>query len=238
MTWHASEDKLQGGDRAPCCCKGAWRGDGAQKQRPTFAEVVASNISPKPYFEDIHLHPRQVQRHNGNPLILFSDDEISPAYQSMSNAVILKFAETRPRVEVVKDFMNQNWRLKNEPMVGALDGRHLLVICSSEDDAIEVLMNDSRKIGNMGFRTFRWTPGFSTKAEPTIMVTWVKLSGLDPCLFRAGFLREICRGFGRFLKADPHTLDLSNLGTARVYVEIDIRQPLVQGIWVGTELRL
>uniref|UniRef100_A0A7N0UEW6 DUF4283 domain-containing protein n=1 Tax=Kalanchoe fedtschenkoi TaxID=63787 RepID=A0A7N0UEW6_KALFE len=210
----------------------------SQMQRPTFAEVVASSNCPKPYFDDITLSPRQVQQKEGKPMILFTKEELQAAYRPMENAVILKFAETRPKVETIRDFMKQHWCLQNFPVIGALDGRHVLVLCSSTVDAVEVLMNDSRKIGNLAFRTFRRTPGFSVKAEPTIVVTWVKLKGLDPCLFRTSFLKEICRGFGHFLKADPRTLDLSNPGFARVCVEIDIRTSLVNGLWVGSATQL
>uniref|UniRef100_A0A7N0ZU89 DUF4283 domain-containing protein n=1 Tax=Kalanchoe fedtschenkoi TaxID=63787 RepID=A0A7N0ZU89_KALFE len=197
-------------------------------RRPSYAEIVSASKNPKPLFEDIPLPPRQIQHRDGKPLILFSNEEFCPTYQSMSNAVVLKFTETRPRVEAVKDFIKQHWYLESMPGVGALDGRHILLICLSAADAAEVLTNDSHRIGNLSFRTLRWTAGFSVKAEPTTMVTWAKLTGLDPCLYRTSFLREICRGFGRFLKADPRTLDLSNPGMAR---------PLAKGIWVGTELQ-
>uniref|UniRef100_A0A7N0VEE7 CCHC-type domain-containing protein n=1 Tax=Kalanchoe fedtschenkoi TaxID=63787 RepID=A0A7N0VEE7_KALFE len=110
----------------------------------------------------------------------------------------------------------------------------MLIICSSEADAVEVLTRDSRIMEGKGFRTFRWMPGFSVKREPTTMVSWVRLHGLDPCLYRPGFLKEICRGFGVFLKADSATLDLSNPAMARVCVEIDLRCSLVPGVWVGT----
>uniref|UniRef100_A0A7N0R9U4 DUF4283 domain-containing protein n=1 Tax=Kalanchoe fedtschenkoi TaxID=63787 RepID=A0A7N0R9U4_KALFE len=129
----------------------------------------------------------------------------------MSHEVILKFAEGRSKVEVVREHIRKNWSL------------------------VEVLTRDSQRMEGKGFHTFRWMPGFSTKRESTSMVTWVRLHGLDPCLYRPSFLREVCRGFGVFHKADSATLDMSNPTMAHVCVEIDLRCSLVPGVWVGTE---
>uniref|UniRef100_A0A7N0USH0 DUF4283 domain-containing protein n=1 Tax=Kalanchoe fedtschenkoi TaxID=63787 RepID=A0A7N0USH0_KALFE len=70
------------------------------------------------------------------------------------------------------------------------------------------------------------------------MVTWVCLHGLDPCFFWSGFPREIYQGVGSFLKADECTLCLVNHVVARVCLEINLNNPLVQGFWVSAERSL
>uniref|UniRef100_A0A7N0UEP9 DUF4283 domain-containing protein n=1 Tax=Kalanchoe fedtschenkoi TaxID=63787 RepID=A0A7N0UEP9_KALFE len=112
----------------------------------SFAEVAKAAGVSQPLFEDIPIPRKRLQFRNGAPLILFADSEVAPAYRSMSHAIILKFAEGRPKVEVVREHIRQNWSLSNAPIVGPLDGRHMLIICSSEADAVEVLTRDSQRM--------------------------------------------------------------------------------------------
>lgn len=47
-------------------------------------------------------------------------------------------------------------------------------------------------------------------------------------------LREIVGTFGRFLRADQRTLELTHPMYALVCMEVDISQPLPSMVWIGT----
>uniref|UniRef100_A0A7N0TJN7 DUF4283 domain-containing protein n=1 Tax=Kalanchoe fedtschenkoi TaxID=63787 RepID=A0A7N0TJN7_KALFE len=210
---------------------------GGRSEPRTYASVVKTTRGSRPFFPDIPLKGRQVQEKEGAPLIIFGKHELDTAFQTMAFALVIKFSPVRPRVGEISDHIQRVWRMETRPYVGALDGKHALVICGSERDAVEGLTCESRRMGSAFFRIFRWSPEFSLNAEPTSAATWVRLHGLDPCFFRSSLLKEIFRGFGRFLKVDEPTLSLANPAMARVCVEVDMARPLVQGIWVGSESR-
>uniref|UniRef100_A0A7N0VDC2 DUF4283 domain-containing protein n=1 Tax=Kalanchoe fedtschenkoi TaxID=63787 RepID=A0A7N0VDC2_KALFE len=204
----------------------------------SYAEAVGTSRVSKCLFVDFPLVRRRIQLKDGVPLVAFTEAEVRPAYRSMEHAVVLKFSPNRPRLEEIREFVRVNWPLRLQPVVGALDGKHALLICAGEEDATKIIACDSNRMGNALFRTFRWMPGFSVKAEPSSMVAWIRLHGLDPCFYRNSFLGEVCLGVGSFLKADERTLCLQNPAVARVCVEIDLKNPLVQGFWVSAGRRL
>uniref|UniRef100_A0A7N0U2F8 Uncharacterized protein n=1 Tax=Kalanchoe fedtschenkoi TaxID=63787 RepID=A0A7N0U2F8_KALFE len=153
----------------------------------TYASVVTETRVSHPFFPDVPLKGRQVQKKKGAPLIVFGNHELDMAFRMMAFTLVIKFSSARPRVGEISERIECTWRLETRPYVGALDEKHALVIC-----------------------------------------------GLDEGLM-SNFLREIGRGFGRFMKVDEQTLSPANPAIARVCVEVDMARPLVQGLWVGSE---
>uniref|UniRef100_A0A7N0V349 DUF4283 domain-containing protein n=1 Tax=Kalanchoe fedtschenkoi TaxID=63787 RepID=A0A7N0V349_KALFE len=228
--------RLAGGDRVSTRWSGTTRQSLHEDSEPikSYAAIAAEPKVSRPFFSGVPLRGRQVQLKEGAPLIVFANNELNMAFRSMDFALIIKFSPSRPRVGEISEHIKQSWRMETRPYVGALDGKHALVICGSERDAVEGLTSESRRMGSTLFRIFRWSPDFSLNAKPPSVAVWVKLHGLDPCFFRVSFLKEICRGVGRFLKVDDQTLALANPATASVCVEVDMARPLVQGLWVGS----
>uniref|UniRef100_A0A7N0UGP0 DUF4283 domain-containing protein n=1 Tax=Kalanchoe fedtschenkoi TaxID=63787 RepID=A0A7N0UGP0_KALFE len=204
----------------------------------SYVDAVGTSRDSKCLFVDIPLVRWRIQLKDGVPLVAFTDAEVCPTYRSMEHVVVLKFSPDRPRLEEIREFIQVNWPLRLQPVVGALDGKHALLICAGEEDVTEILECDSNRMGNALFRTFRWMPGFLVKAEPSSMVAWTRLHGLDSCFYRNSFLREVCLGVESFLKADERTLCLQNPAVARVCMEIDLKNPLVQGFRVSARRRL
>uniref|UniRef100_A0A7N0VMN2 Uncharacterized protein n=1 Tax=Kalanchoe fedtschenkoi TaxID=63787 RepID=A0A7N0VMN2_KALFE len=64
------------------------------------------------------------------------------------------------------------------------------------------------------------------------MGVWVNFHWLDPYFYHPSFLREISQGVGNFLKMEERTLSLKNPSVARVCVEINVAQSMIQGLQV------
>ncbi|KAK2995396.1 LOW QUALITY PROTEIN: hypothetical protein RJ640_029028 [Escallonia rubra] len=83
-------------------------------------------------------------------------------------------------------------------------------------------------------RLLKWTPAFNQRTESASAAVWVRLPGLPLPLFNPASLnKEIADQFGRFLRADIRTLELSHPVFARFCMEVDtsdLRPP--SRIWI------
>lgn len=82
-------------------------------------------------------------------------------------------------------------------------------------------------------KVLKWTSDFSVKEKPPVVPVWVSLEQLPIFLFTREPLFSIGRLFGKPLKLDAATLSLSRLFVARIFAEVDLRQPLPSHIWIG-----
>lgn len=81
-------------------------------------------------------------------------------------------------------------------------------------------------------RARRWTPDFHPLRESSIAPVWVNLPRLPVNLFDTAALKRIASVFGRPIRPDVGTVDLSRLTAARFCVEVDLLQPLPTRIWI------
>lgn len=82
-------------------------------------------------------------------------------------------------------------------------------------------------------KVLKWTPNFSVNEEPPVAPVWVLLDQLSLFLYARRPLFSIGRLIGTLLKIDAATLSLSCPSVTRICVEIDLRNPLPNRIWIG-----
>uniref|UniRef100_A0A7N0TIM6 DUF4283 domain-containing protein n=1 Tax=Kalanchoe fedtschenkoi TaxID=63787 RepID=A0A7N0TIM6_KALFE len=111
-------------------------------------------------------------------------------------------------------------------MVSDLDGRHIILILSSEKDATSILTQGPRKVGTSLFRLFRWTSELHFRRESTVISIWIRFSHLRPYLFNEGALRCLCQPFGKFLDSHVHTKNRIRCTFTRCCVEINVTKSL------------
>lgn len=139
-----------------------------------------------------------------------------------------------PSVTAIRDHINASWGLSAPATVGLLDPRHVMIYLASQEDLVRAWSRDSNMIENSLFRLFRWSPNFNPKYEYPITAAWVRFPYLPLPFFHTPLLREIVGTFGRFLRADQRTLELTHPMYALVCMEVDISQPLPSKVWIGT----
>lgn len=71
------------------------------------------------------------------------------------------------------------------------------------------------------------------REEPPLASMWVNLPSLPIQLFEVAFLPIFARAMGRFLRADHPTLSKTHPSCARICVEMDVSEELIEGFWVG-----
>lgn len=64
-------------------------------------------------------------------------------------------------------------------------------------------------------------------------LVWVNLPSLPIHLFDVAFLQIFARVMGQFLRIDNPALSKTCPSCARICVEMDVYQELIQGFWVG-----
>ncbi|KAL9674603.1 hypothetical protein QQ045_030875 [Rhodiola kirilowii] len=197
---------------------------------PSFGAVTRSRPAHPP---PVKLAPRQYGVKDGKPVVSFTQAELQPGIQRLQHSLIAKFSARRPHIDEVRHAMNQAWDFETPVIIGAMDARHVLIRLSSVDEANKVLAHSMRKAGNYIFRLFRWTQDFHRTKEPTITTAWIKLPGLPAQLFDEGYIEALVSPIGRFLTIDDATRSGKNPSFGRACVEIDLKKPVQDELWVN-----
>lgn len=83
-----------------------------------------------------------------------------------------------------------------------------------------------------------WKPFFEPVfSKLSTVAKWVQLHNLPVDLQDGALLETIASSFGHLLKVDEYTTNLSQSKYAKICIEIDLNQPLKQGIWIGDDVR-
>ncbi|RAL44122.1 hypothetical protein DM860_016368 [Cuscuta australis] len=83
-------------------------------------------------------------------------------------------------------------------------------------------------------RLFRWTPDFDPEYETSLSPVWISFFGLPLHMFNFHALSLICKPIGKLLGVDSVNLAKAKPHVARVCVEMDLLQPRLKEIFVGT----
>uniref|UniRef100_A0A7N0TNJ5 DUF4283 domain-containing protein n=1 Tax=Kalanchoe fedtschenkoi TaxID=63787 RepID=A0A7N0TNJ5_KALFE len=108
--------------------------------------------------------------------------------KQLQHALVTKFSLGRPHVSIVEKEIRLAWRLNGPLMISDLDGRHIMLILSSEKDITTVLTQGPRKVRTSLFCLFCWTLEFHFRRESTVISTCIRFPHLRLYLFNEGAL--------------------------------------------------
>ncbi|KAL0283415.1 UNVERIFIED_CONTAM: hypothetical protein Sradi_7229900 [Sesamum radiatum] len=77
-------------------------------------------------------------------------------------------------------------------------------------------------------RVFKWTPTFTPSQESSIVPIWVSFPELPAHLYRKDALYAVASMVGNPLQIDDYTFNQSKLSKARMCVEIDLLNPIIE----------
>ncbi|MQL76524.1 hypothetical protein Taro_008932 [Colocasia esculenta] len=105
---------------------------------PLFA-LVSVAVHP-PAFTDL-----------GEPEVFFSSDEIAATLKPLQFAIVAKTPYRRPLFQEIKQLLQQHLNLGHDFIIAAMNNRHLLLQCTSEDDYLRLLLHEQLLVkGNIG----------------------------------------------------------------------------------------
>lgn len=119
--------------------------------------------------------------------------------------------------------------------VGMLDGRHIMIKLSSEENYALFFSKKMFQIEGYNVKFLKWATDFDYRNEPPIALVWIKIPGLKLHLFNKQILYTIASFFGKPLKLDLPTFNLTRPPVARILVEMDITANHSNEVWIGTQ---
>ncbi|CAM8982810.1 unnamed protein product [Rhodiola kirilowii] len=201
-----------------------------QAAKLSFAAATSKPLL-QPRFQPIPLSSRQYGQVDGKPTVYFTTAEFDAGAALFRHSLIAKFTLGRPSIAEIRTVFKENWRITGRATISEIyDGRHLMIILDSEDDAKIALTSPIRKVGHSMFRLFRYTPDYSPRRESTTTTKWVRLSGLHPAFFTRNYVAGIVNVFGEFLDLDVRTKACSSLKYARACVEVDVSKAILEEV--------
>ncbi|KAL9673365.1 hypothetical protein QQ045_029621 [Rhodiola kirilowii] len=194
---------------------------------------VSASSKPvlQPRFQPIPLTSRQYGQVDGKPAVYFSAAEFDAGVALFRYSLVAKFSVGRPPIAEIREVFKGNWPIKGRATISDIwDGRHLMIILDSKDDARIALTSLIRKVGHAMFRLFRYTPDYNPRRESTTTTKWVRLPGLHPGFFSRNYVAEIVNYFGNFLDLDTRTKACALLKYARACVEVDVSKKIPEEV--------
>ncbi|XP_020585569.1 uncharacterized protein LOC110028165 [Phalaenopsis equestris] len=137
-------------------------------------------------------------------------------------------------MELVRSFF-ESLNFAGAWQLGLLDGRHLLIQLTIEEDYAKLFTKKSLVTGGAIMKLLKWTPDFDPSKEPPMVPLWIKLPGLPIPYFQLNALFNIGSALGRPLKVDAHTFNKARPALGRILIERDITLLEVKRVWIGSE---
>ena len=147
-------------------------------------------------------------------------------------ALIGKFSRGRPKLEEVRKFF-ASLDLRENPMIGLLDARHVLIQLNNEADFHRVWFRRIWYVSSFPMRVFKWTTDFHVDRESSVVPLWLQLPKLPLHFFNKEVIFQIASMVGNPLLVDAATLAVSRPSVARVCVEMDLLRSTPSRVWIG-----
>ncbi|XP_020243296.1 uncharacterized protein LOC109821524 [Asparagus officinalis] len=168
----------------------------------------------------------------GIPSFSFVHSDLPKVEELFSNALVMKFYGGRPSLETShKEILS--WGIEHQFTIGPLNSRAFLLRFQDDKDLLKVLSRRSSTLITFPYRIFRWHNLYHITEDSCMAPVWISLPGPPLQCFVPEFLEAVANGIGRFLCLDKATATLARPSVARMCVEIDLRKPPPQFIWIG-----
>ncbi|XP_039138906.1 uncharacterized protein LOC120276249 [Dioscorea cayenensis subsp. rotundata] len=200
----------------------------------SWSKVVSSS-SPAPAFENpLHLQKPHFDRlkNSVKSCITIDRDQWHSARDSMQTVLYAKFLGKSLPLDQAKLALSDAWKGLGDFSISDLPNGFYFVRCSSLDMQAKLLWDGPWTVDGRILQLFEWRESFQPAFEKlSIAAIWIQLHHVPIELWKGEILDVIASHFGRVLKIDEHTLQLSRSKFARICVEID-RISLAKGTWV------
>ncbi|KAL0349462.1 UNVERIFIED_CONTAM: hypothetical protein Sradi_4095400 [Sesamum radiatum] len=168
----------------------------------------------------------------GLPKIQFSVEETARLSEHFKFAIVGKFSHGFPPYRNMHRLLS-TLKLQGPFTVTMITNRHVLINLKNEEDFTKLWIQRLWHIDGFPMRTFKWTPSFRPQHESSLAPVWIRFPILPAHLFHKDTLHVLASLVGTPLKLDEPTLFQSRLNAARVCVEVDLANKLVEKIAIG-----
>ncbi|XP_027169406.1 uncharacterized protein LOC113769130 [Coffea eugenioides] len=160
----------------------------------------------------------QEATHKGEPALIFPQAAVEALTSPFRFALIGKFSRGRPKLEEVRKFI-ASLDLRENPVVGLLDVRHVLIQLNNKADFHRVWFRRIWYVSSFPMRVFKWTTDFHVDRESSVVPLWFQLPKLPLHFFNKEVIFQIASMVGNPLLVDVATLAVSRSSVSRLVVE-------------------
>lgn len=210
-------------------------GSNPQPITKSFAAVTAGPSSMKPpRLAPVPIAKSHISYIDDVQAILFTPIEVEQLHKQRDNTLIMNFSSGGPQVHEIHAHIVAEWNLAAPPAVGYIYPRHVSIHMASYADTTKALALNKYKMKNNLFCLFRWSPEFKIGKESPMAAVWVKLHDLPLQFYNESSLHCIGSVLGNVIRICPKIINLIQQWYARIYVELDVREPLLATVFIGT----
>lgn len=144
-----------------------------------------------------------------------------------TNGIIVKLLGRKIGFKELENRLKQLWVRHGIITIIDLSNDYFLVDFSSSDDLNFALTKGPWLIFYHYLIVRKWSPNFLPESDSIKnVVVWVRFSGLPIEYYDSKFLKFVGNRIGRTLKVDKNTLSQAQGKYARLWVEVDLTEPL------------
>ncbi|KAK2349948.1 hypothetical protein QL285_098704 [Trifolium repens] len=204
----------------------------ADSERKLWVDVLTENRNPTRGMALKYVAPTVV---NGEIEVAIDEADTASEVQFWQNSLILYVLGAELSMHLVKNFMLKTWNHIQLPDMYFHDDGYFILRFQSPGDMDSILKNGPYTIRGMPLILKAWKPGFDMKKDMLrTLPIWVKLPKLPLDLWGNG-LDKIGSALGKPLMTDECTANKLRVSYARILVEVDITQKLIEEIPIKTQ---
>ncbi|KAI9112710.1 hypothetical protein K1719_016213 [Acacia pycnantha] len=177
--------------------------------------------------DDEHQTSRRLEGQLG--ALKFTAEEYSAWCLPWMNSLIIKVLGASFPTYIIRDRINRMWRPKDPLKLIPLNNGYYVVSFSNKEDKEYAFQEGPWMIEDHYLIVQRWCPNFNPwKADLQCnIVAWIRLPDVPFEFYNVELLRCIGNMVGKMIKIDLSTSIYEKGGFACIYVEIDLKQPLL-----------
>ncbi|KAH1253521.1 hypothetical protein GmHk_04G010152 [Glycine max] len=195
-----------------------------------WVDVISGNRNPAKGRVMQYVAPKVV---DGEIDVKIEDEDVAPELKFWETTLILYVLGGDISMHMLKNFMEKAWNFVSLPDMYYHDDGYFMLRFKSHADMDAVLMKGPYTIRNMPLILQEWRPDFDLKKDmlSTIPI-WVKLPKLALHLWGETSLNKIGSAIGIPPVTDECTTHRLRVSYARILVEVDITQKMLDEITI------
>ncbi|CAK8560653.1 unnamed protein product [Lathyrus sativus] len=199
-------------------------------ERKLWVDVISDNRNPVKGLSMEYVAPKVI---NGVIEIDIEQEDIETELRFWDNALILYVVGDDLSMNTMKNFIQRMWNFIKMPDLYYHDDEYFLLRFNSQEDKEAIMMRGPYTIRNMPMILKEWQSGFNLKKGLLrTLPIWVKLPQLPLHLWGAKSLSKIGSVIGKPLVTVECTANKLRVSYARILIEVDITQPLIDEITI------
>ncbi|KAH0642062.1 hypothetical protein KY290_033666 [Solanum tuberosum] len=163
---------------------------------------------------------------NGKKCVTIVEDDLNE---------IASFGSDTPYMKSIENFIQATWKKHNMPQILLHDEGYFVFRFDTEEECEHILHKGPYTFQNKPFALQNWELNF--EFNPNCITTiplWVTLHGLPVGYWSKDTLSKVTSAIGKPLHTDNFIAGMTRISYARILVEVDVAQPLLDNIDIST----